>query len=84
MVRCLARTNAPKLKLTEACSRQPGPGARSLCEYVILYPELARQWRIRARHERAMRRNAQEQEPGNGAEENECVTCANPCRQTCT
>jgi hypothetical protein len=43
MVRYLAGINAPKQKLTEAYSRQPGPGARSLCEYVILYPKLARQ-----------------------------------------
>jgi hypothetical protein len=68
MVRCLARTNAPRLKLTEACSRQPGPGARSLCEYVILYLELARQWNIRVGYERVNLENAREKETASDAE----------------
>lgn len=49
MVRSSGTINAPIWKLTEAFSRQPGPGACSLCEYVSLHLELARKWKMKSR-----------------------------------
>ena len=67
MVRLSRRIDAPKWKLTEACSRQPGPSACSLREYVFLHLELAKTWKMKgrlrgSRYTSIMIRDAQEQE----------------------
>lgn len=49
MVRSSGNINVSNLELTEACSRQPGPGACSLCEYVSLHLELAKTRKMKSR-----------------------------------
>ena len=49
MVRSSGNINAPNWELTEVCSRQPGPGACSLREYVSLHLELARTRKMKSR-----------------------------------
>ena len=71
MVRSSGNINAPNWELTEVCSRQPGPGACSLREYVSLHLELARTWKMKNRMRGSCRmgaisRYAQEQEAANG------------------
>ena len=66
-MRSSGNINAPKWELTEACSRQPGPGACSLCEYVSLHLELAKTWKMKSRMgwnygTSTVATNAQEQE----------------------
>ena len=67
MVRSSGNINAPNWELTEACSRQPGSGACSLCEYVSLHLGLARLWKMKSRMRGShctstVSGNAQEQE----------------------
>jgi hypothetical protein len=71
MVRLSGNINAPNWELTEACSRQPGPGACSLCEYVSLYLELARTRKIKSRMEGICCTNTI---AGNAAEQEETWT----------
>lgn len=70
MVRTSGNMHAPNWELTESCSRQPGPGACSLREYVSLHLDLARIWKMKSRIRGSyctstMSRKAQERKAAN-------------------